>query len=1488
MSFTITGSNDAPTVDASTASAFSEAIDASAQDLSQTGTVELRRHRHQRRGGHHLCREQRPGVERRQHRRGLAAALVAGFSTGVADAAAPGSTPWSYAVNDANLDFLSAGETITFSYTVTATDSQGATATDTVSFTITGSNDAPTVDASTASAFSEAAMPARRTSARPARSASATSTPTTWWTSPLPRTAPRCGAAAALDAGLAAALVAGFSTGVADAAAPGSTPWSYAVNDANLDFLSAGETITFSYTVTATDSQGATATDTVSFTITGSNDAPTVDASTASAFSEAIDASAQDLSQTGTVGFGDIDTNDVVDITFAANGAPVWSGGSIDAGLAAALVAGFSTGVADAAAPGSTPWSYAVNDANLDFLSAGETITFSYTVTATDSQGATATDTVSFTITGSNDAPTVTVDQGNGGANDQVFEAGLPAGSDAASASETATGTFTLSDADSLDDLQSVTLNTDTVAIGSLVGHVFAGAHGTLTVTAYDAATGVASYSYELTSPTTDGAGIEHDIFTLSVSDGTVSSPTAAITIDIVDDVPNAVNVVDADILDDEGLTAGIVGGTGDAAGTLTSTGGSLGYAAGADGVQSLVMTGPSTLGTESVTSIWNGATQVLTISSARGTLMTINVTDLATGTYVATLVKPLLHAAGGNENDITVNLGYQLTDGDGDTASGSLQLTVDDDAPIGLAPEEAVLVNTPGSNATYDLDYDANIDNNVGADQVGRIAFANITNGQTATGIVNGSTAILSAGGQLVQLFLVDNDNNALTPDRLEAWTGGLNTGTKIFQVTLQPDGGLGTSDDHYRVDVFSAIGATQITTVDNFSALGSNSQQFKALDAPGTTQDLLFSGYKRSANGSDNAASGEAVSASSTGIGVANNSMNDGESLRIDFVNDLTVSGSNNNTYDYSTHYNANNFQFKIVQVGGSPPPDSIETWVRIYGADNDDPNTNLAADAAALANDDQLETITGISVNGVSLILSSLITDGNGGYLVTGLDLNDTICVTASGTGYNRIEIENARSINGTRPYLDGENFDIGDFAFVTTTTNIPSVKLDLDLSLTDMDGDSSLSSLSIDLLAAGSATTDNSGLGVGVNQTAGAEVLNIIGTDFNDNLTGNTSANVLAGREGFDTLNGGAGNDTLIGGHGNDNLSGGTGANLLLGGLDNDTFVIAGSESSGTTGGSGDSGTLAGFDVIGDFNVAQDKLDLGTVVAATSGNVDGSNSGLTIGGNTVESHSVTNGMATFYGTDSFTTALTLTSIANVAAAVQYLQGTDIGAAGATIAFTATIDGTDHTFIYRQGGDNSGNGTLVELQGVTLTNLNTLIGGAVDPIVIDLDHNGYKFSSLGDGVQFDINADGNPDQIAWNTSNDGILAYDLDGSGKIEDGSEMFTPDFGGGSFATGSAALASLDSNGDDMIDSDDQAFANLVIWKDADADGVSDEGELSSFGENGIEGISATTHVVDYSIDGQSIIGEGTFHHTDGSTGSYVEVALDTESRSNCT
>ncbi|RWA79406.1 MAG: calcium-binding protein [Mesorhizobium sp.] len=506
------------------------------------------------------------------------------------------------------------------------------------------------------------------------------------------------------------------------------------------------------------------------------------------------------------------------------------------------------------------------------------------------------------------------------------------------------------------------------------------------------------------------------------------------------------------------------------------------------------------------------------------------------------------------------------MTDAHGNTTTGTILVDIVDDVPTLITPDRAVLVNAVGSTATFVLDTDANIDNNVGADQLGSISFADIVNGQQATGVINGSTVNLTSGGQPILLYLVDHDSNPATPMQLQGWTGGLGTGTEIFQITLQPDGSLASSTDQYQVQVFAAIGATQQTHIDNFSALGSNTQQFKALDVAGTTQDVLFSGYERAANGTSNAASGSSVSASTIGIGVANNSMNDGDNLRIDFVNDATVSSGNNNSYNYSTHYNVNSFQFSIVQVNGSPPADSIETWVRIYNA-GDDPNT--ANDSAALANDAQLNTITDIKVNGVSLNLASLTTDGSGGYLVTGLDLHDTVLVTASGTGYDRIEIENARSINGATPSLDGESFDIGAFAFVTTSTNVPSVELNFDLLLKDADGDTSKSSLIVDLLSSGSATSDHSSSGSGVTETAAAGVTNIIGSDFSDSLTGNGSDNVLAGMNGNDTLHGAGGNDLLIGGlgddalygdGGNDILIGGAGHNTLNGGSGVDTFKI----------------------------------------------------------------------------------------------------------------------------------------------------------------------------------------------------------------------------------------------------------------------------------------------------------------------------------------
>jgi Ca2+-binding RTX toxin-like protein len=57
-------------------------------------------------------------------------------------------------------------------------------------------------------------------------------------------------------------------------------------------------------------------------------------------------------------------------------------------------------------------------------------------------------------------------------------------------------------------------------------------------------------------------------------------------------------------------------------------------------------------------------------------------------------------------------------------------------------------------------------------------------------------------------------------------------------------------------------------------------------------------------------------------------------------------------------------------------------------------------------------------------------------------------------------------------------------------------------------------------------------------------------NVIGSDFDDEILGNTSANNLTGRDGNDILNGREGNDFLLGGQGNDDLTGGSGFDNFL--------------------------------------------------------------------------------------------------------------------------------------------------------------------------------------------------------------------------------------------------------------------------------------------------------------------------------------------------
>ena len=158
---------------------------------------------------------------------------------------------------------------------------------------------------------------------------------------------------------------------------------------------SASAAISFTYTLSdgsATD-PGA-----VTVTITGTNDQPTLTITDAAAALSEGDGAAT-LSDSGALSFADLDANDAVTVSKSYNDDIVWSGGALSPAVATALVAGFSVD--------QDSWDYSASQ-NLDFLRAGETITFSYDVVATDDSGAgnaqSAAQTVTVTITGTNDA----------------------------------------------------------------------------------------------------------------------------------------------------------------------------------------------------------------------------------------------------------------------------------------------------------------------------------------------------------------------------------------------------------------------------------------------------------------------------------------------------------------------------------------------------------------------------------------------------------------------------------------------------------------------------------------------------------------------------------------------------------------------------------------------------------------------------------------------------------------------------------------------------------------------------------------------------------------------------------------------------------------------------------------------------------------------------------------------------------------------------
>ncbi|MBB4188574.1 hypothetical protein GGE07_005253 [Sinorhizobium terangae] len=162
--------------------------------------------------------------------------------------------------------------------------------------------------------------------------------------------------------------------------------------------------------------------------------------------------------------------------------------------------------------------------------------------------------------------------------------------------------------------------------------------------------------------------------------------------------------------------------------------------------------------------------------------------------------------------------------------------------------------------------------------------------------------------------------------------------------------------------------------------------------------------------------------------------------------------------------------------------------------------------------------------------------------------------------------------------------------------------------------------------------------------------------------------------------------------------------------------------------------------------------------------------------------------------------------------------------------------------------------------------------------DPLILDLDGDGVELSSLVDSsVHFDYDRDGFAEKTGWVSADDGILVIDANSNGSVDDAGELF-----GSPSQDGFAVLETLDSNRDGKIDAEDDAFAQLRVWRDLDQDGVSDEGELITLEEAGITSISLVRTDVTGTNNGHDIGFEAEFTRTDGTTGTAQTIYFETD------
>ncbi|ALM83293.1 VCBS domain-containing protein, partial [Bordetella sp. N] len=369
---------------------------------------------------------------------------------------------WTYTLDNAAAQQLIANDHITETYTVKVDDGHGGTATKSVSVTINGADDTAIITPHAVGA-----------------DAGTVKEDTTLTTSgKLDIVDP--------DAGQAV-FVAQNANGTYGSFTLGTDGnWSYTLNNSSaaVQALAVGESKTETFTVASADGT----TSTVTITVQGTNDAPTINAPTGSTAGSVT----EDGTQTATGQFSktDVDTNDTHTWTVDGNAKGAYGTFSVD-----------QTG----------KWTYTLDNAAAQALTTKDHIQETYIVKVDDGHGGTDTKSVTVTINGTDDGAVIT-----------PHAVGADAGTVKEDTTLTTSGKLDIVDPDAGQAVFVAQTNA-------------AGQHGTFSITS----DGTWTYNLNNTDPAVQALGVNESMtekFTVTSADGTAS--TITVTIQGTNDAP--------------------------------------------------------------------------------------------------------------------------------------------------------------------------------------------------------------------------------------------------------------------------------------------------------------------------------------------------------------------------------------------------------------------------------------------------------------------------------------------------------------------------------------------------------------------------------------------------------------------------------------------------------------------------------------------------------------------------------------------------------------------------------------------------------------------------------------------------------------------------------------------------------------------------------------------------------------------------------------